>query len=71
MMFGCSDVYHWMGRTAKAVCLPDCGRTYLQLSKVSSILLPEKPKRHLKWDKFDTLRGSFFKNPMIPRPLWR
>ena len=26
-MFGCSDVYHWMGRTAKAVCLPDCGRT--------------------------------------------
>ena len=24
-MFGCSDVYHWMGRTAKAVCLPDCG----------------------------------------------
>ena len=22
-MFGCSDVYHWMGRTAKAVCLPD------------------------------------------------
>ena len=28
-MFGCSDVYHWMGRTAKAVCLPDCGRTYL------------------------------------------
>jgi hypothetical protein len=25
-MFGCSDVYHWMGRTAKAVCLPDCGR---------------------------------------------
>ena len=27
VMFGCSDVYHWMGRTAKAVCLPDCGRT--------------------------------------------
>ena len=26
-MFGCSDVYHWMGRAAKAVCLPDCGRT--------------------------------------------
>ena len=26
-MFGCSDVYHWMGRTAKAVCLPDCERT--------------------------------------------
>ncbi len=26
-MFGCSDVYHWMGRTAKANCLPDCGRT--------------------------------------------
>ena len=26
VMFGCSDVYHWMGRTAKAVCLPDCGR---------------------------------------------
>ena len=25
-MFGCSDVYHWMGRTAKAVCLPDCGK---------------------------------------------
>ena len=25
-MFGCSDVYHWMGRTAKAICLPDCGR---------------------------------------------
>ncbi len=24
VMFGCSDVYHWMGRTAKAVCLPDC-----------------------------------------------
>ena len=23
-MFGCSDVYHWMGRAAKAVCLPDC-----------------------------------------------
>ena len=21
VMFGCSDVYHWMGRTAKAVCL--------------------------------------------------
>ena len=19
-MFGCSDVYHWMGRAAKAVC---------------------------------------------------
>ena len=27
VMFGCSDVCHWMGRTAKAVCLPDCGRT--------------------------------------------
>ena len=27
VMFGCSDVYHWMGRAAKAVCLPDCGRT--------------------------------------------
>ena len=27
VMFGCSDVYHWMGRTAKAVCLPDCERT--------------------------------------------
>ena len=27
VMSGCSDVYHWMGRTAKAVCLPDCGRT--------------------------------------------
>ena len=26
-MFDCSDVYHWMGRAAKAVCLPDCGRT--------------------------------------------
>ena len=26
-VFGCSDVYHWMDRTAKAVCLPDCGRT--------------------------------------------
>ena len=24
-MFGCSDVYHWMGLTAKAICLPDCG----------------------------------------------
>jgi hypothetical protein len=22
-MFGCSDVCHWMSRTAKAVCLPD------------------------------------------------
>jgi len=32
-MFGCSDVYHWMGRTAKAVWLPDCGRTCLPLSK--------------------------------------
>ena len=20
-MFGCSDVYHWMGRAAKAVCV--------------------------------------------------
>ena len=29
-MFGCSDVYHWMGRSAKAVCLPDCGRTCLK-----------------------------------------
>ena len=42
------DVYHWIGRTAKAVCLPDCGRTGLQLSQVSPILLLEKPKRHLK-----------------------
>ena len=30
VMFGCSDVYHWMGRTAKAVCLPDCGRLALK-----------------------------------------
>jgi hypothetical protein len=27
-MFGCSDVYHWMGRTAKAVLLAGL-RTYL------------------------------------------
>jgi hypothetical protein len=30
-MFGCSDVYHWMGRAAKAVCLPDCGPTSVPL----------------------------------------
>ena len=23
VMFGCLDVYHWMGRAAKVVCLPD------------------------------------------------
>ena len=33
-MFGCSDVCHWMGRTAKAVCSPDCGR-YLPLSRTT------------------------------------
>ena len=38
VMFGCSDVYRWMGRTAKAVCLPDCGRTSTNVCELSFAL---------------------------------
>ena len=43
-MFGCSDVYHWMGRTAKAVCLPDCGRHLRPKSHDLDALLGNGPQ---------------------------